>query len=78
MPDSSLGRYVPARGCDVTQSPAERSADFGHLEGGRDMTFLPSHHAQPYSNSSERITLQKGAIGWVLAPYHDSRDCQVR
>ena len=69
---------MPARGSDAAQSPAEQSADFGHLEGGRHMTFLLSYCAQPYSDSSERIKLQKGVIGWVLAPYHASRDYRVR
>jgi len=67
-----------AQGSDAAQSPADQSAEFEHLEGGRDVTFQPSHCAWPHSDPSGEIKLQKGVIGWVLAPYHVSRDCRVR
>ena len=37
-PDSSLGRNVFARGSDAAQGLADRCADFGRFEGGRDVT----------------------------------------
>ena len=44
--------------------------------GGRDMMFRLSHCARTHYDSSGGKKLQKGAIWWVLAPYHVSRDCR--
>ena len=67
-----------ARGSGTAQGLANRCADFGCLERGREATSRLSRCARSYSDSSKGIKLQKGAIGWVLAPYHVSRDCRVR
>ena len=40
---------VPARGSGVAQSPAERSANFGRLQGGLERMFRPPCCALPYS-----------------------------
>ena len=56
------------RGSDAAQSPTDRSADFGCLEGGRDMTFRPSRYALPYSSSSGGQGYKKGRLDGCLLP----------
>ena len=65
-------------GSGTAHGLADRCADFGCLEGGREVTSRLSRWARPYPGSSEVVMLQKGGIGLVLAPYHASRDCRVR
>ena len=67
-----------ARGSDVVQGLADMTADFRHLEGGRDKTSHLSRRALPRSGSSDGQGCKKGAIGRMLGPYHASRDCRVR
>jgi len=67
-PDCSLGRNVFTRGSDAAQSPTDRSADFGRLEGGRDMTFRLSNSALPYSGSSGGQGFRKGQLDGCLLP----------
>jgi len=59
---------MPARGSDATQSPAERSADFGCLEGGRDKTFQPSRCALPCSGLSGGQGCKKERLDGCLLP----------
>jgi len=56
------------RGFDVAQSPADRSANFGRLEGGRDKTFRPYHYALPSSGSSGGQGCKKGRLDGCLLP----------
>ena len=67
-PDSSLGRNVFARGSDAAQGLANRGADFGHLEGGRDMMSRLSHCALPYSGSSRGQGCKKERLDGCLFP----------
>ena len=76
-PDSSQGRNAFARGSGAALNPADRSADFGRLEGvmtRRSDRLAVTCHAliHPVDKAVKR------AMGWVLAPYHASRDCRVR
>ena len=56
------------RGSDAAQSPTDQSADFGRLEGGRDMTFRPPHCVLPYSGSSGGQGCKKGRLDGCLLP----------
>ena len=64
---------VPARGSGAAQSLAERSADFGHLEGV--LTGRSDHLATPCHTLARLVgKAAKRTIGRVLVPYHASRD----
>ena len=65
-------------GSGTAHGLADRCADFGCLEGGREVTSRLSRCARPYPSSSKGKKLQKRGIGRVLAPYHVSHDCRVR
>jgi len=67
-PDSSLGWNVFVRGSGAAHGLADRCADFGCLEGGRDATSRLSHCAWPYSGSSEGIKLRKGGLDGCSLP----------
>jgi len=76
-PDSSQGRNAFARGSGAALNPDDGSADFGRLEGvvtRRSDRLATTCHAliHPVEKAVKR------AMGWVLAPYHASRDYRVR
>jgi len=59
---------MPARGSDAAQRPAERSANFGRLEGGRDKTFRPSCCALQFSGLSGGQGCKKERLDGCLLP----------
>jgi len=67
-PDPSWGRNAFTRGSGAAQSPADRSTDFGRLEGGCDKTFRPSCCALRRSGSSGGQGCKKGRLDGYLLP----------
>jgi len=66
--DSSQGRNTLARGSDAVLGLADRSVDFGCLEGGRDETFRPPRCALSCSDSSGGQGCKKGRLDGCLLP----------
>ena len=66
--DSSQGRNTLARGSDAVQGLADRSVDFGRLEGGHDETFHPPCCALSCSDSSGGQGCKNGRLDGCFLP----------